>query len=139
MRSPSRSQIRWGRRSTLPTISAFRVDVRPPSLRHVPESAWQRLMFWLLAPAPQDAAPPLNRLPLVRAEFLSALDDVRINVDALRERIQGAHSLRDLWHLRSELFSTLAVALTQAQAEERLSKLNHHFPSRAPRSQFSPG
>ncbi len=97
-------------------------------------------MFWLLAPAPQDAAPPLNRLPVVRAEFLASLADIgTAEVDALRERIEKAHSLRDLWHLRSEVFSTLGVALTQTQAEERVGKLNRHFPTRAPRTQFSPG
>ena len=131
---------RWGRSSTLSAPSAFRVEVRPPSLRHAPESVWQRVMFWLLAPAPQDAAPPLNRLPLVRAEFLATLADVETGeVDALRDRITSANSLRDLWHLRSEVFSTLGVALSQRQAEERLSKLNRHFPTRAPRTQYSPG
>ena len=131
---------RWGRSSTLSAPSAFRVEVRPPSLRHAPESVWQRVMFWLLAPAPQDAAPPLNRLPLVRAEFLATLADLETGeVDALRDRITSANSLRDLWHLRSEVFSTLGVALSQRQAEERLSKLNRHFPTRAPRTQFSPG
>jgi len=138
MRSLSRFQ-RWGRSSTLSAPSAFRVEVRPPSLRHAPESLWQRVIFWLLAPAPQDAAPPLNRLPLVRAEFLATLTDVAsLEVQALRERIESAHSLRDLWHLRSEVFSTLGVALSQTQAEERLAKLNRHFPTRAPRTQFSP-
>ena len=138
MRSPSRLP-RWGRRSTLSAPSAFRVEVRPPSLRHAPESVWQRVMFWLLAPAPQEAAPPLNRLPVVRAEFLATLVDVANgDIDALRNRISNANSLRDLWHLRSEVFSTLGVALSQTQAEERLSKLNRHFPTRAPRSQFLP-
>ena len=138
MRSFSRLN-RWGRRSTLSAPSAFRVEVRPPSLRHAPESAWQRVMFWLLAPAPQEAAPPLNRLPLVRAEFLNTLVDVvTLEADALRERISAAHSLRDLWHLRTEVYSTLGVALSQTQAEDRLSRLNRHFPTRAPRPQFSP-
>ena len=139
MRSLSRFP-RWGRRSTLLAPSAFRVEVKPPSLRHAPESAWQRVMFWLLAPAPQEAAPPLNRLPLVRAEFLATLADVaNTEVEALRNRIESAHSLRDLWHLRSEVFSTLGVALSQTQAEERLGRLNRHFPTRTPRTQYSPG
>ena len=55
-------------RSTLSTPSAFRVEVRPPSLRHAPASWGQRLLFWLLAPAPQDAAPPINRLPGVKRD-----------------------------------------------------------------------
>lgn len=138
MRSLSRFH-RWGRSSTLSAPSAFRVEVRPPSLRHAPESKWHRVLFWLLAPAPQDVAPPLNRLPLVRADFLATLTDVAtLEVQALRERIESAHSLRDLWHLRPEVFGTLGVALSQTQAEERLAKLNRHFPTRAPRTQFSP-
>lgn len=128
----------WGRRSTLSAPSAFRVEVRPPSLRNAPDSLWQRLMFWLLAPAPQEAAPPLNRLPLVRAEFLATLQDLDSHdVQSLRSRIEEARSLRDLWHLRNQMFSTLGVALTQCQAEERVIKLNRHFPTRAPRTQLS--
>ncbi len=138
MRSLSRFH-RWGRSSTLSAPSAFRVEVRPPSLRHAPESIWQRVLFWLLAPAPQEAAPPLNRLPHVRAEFLATLTDVdTAEIQALRQRIESAQSLRDLWHLRSEVFGTLGVALSQTQAEERLAKLNRHFPTRAPRTQFAP-
>ena len=51
---------RWSRRSTLLASSSLRVEVCPPSLCHAPANLWQRVMFWMLAPAPQDAAPPLN-------------------------------------------------------------------------------
>lgn len=126
------------RGSTLQTPSAFRLEVRPPSLRHAPASGWQRLMFWLLAPAPQDAAPPLNRLPGVRTEFLQALADIDDgDAEALRWRIHRAASLRELWHLRSEVFSAVGRAHSEALAEQRLTQLNRHFPTRAPRSQFS--
>jgi hypothetical protein len=134
-----RRLTRWGRRSTLTAPSAFRVEVRPPSLRHVPSSAWQRALFWLMAPAPQDAAPPLNRLPLVRTEFLGTLADVDSEgAAALRWRIHNAHSLRELWHLRADVFSVVGVAHSEALAEERVTLLNRHFPTRAPRSQFAP-
>jgi hypothetical protein len=131
---------RLGRPSTLLAPSAFRVEVRPPSLRYAPGgSIWQRVMFWLMAPAPQQAAPPLNRLPVVRAEFLATLQDVQTEgAVALRWRIHQAHSLRELWHLRSDVYSTVGMAHSQAQAEERVNRLNRHFPTRAPRSQFAP-
>ena len=33
-------------------------------------------MFWLMAPAPHEVAPPINRLPGVRMEFLATLSDI---------------------------------------------------------------
>jgi hypothetical protein len=115
------------------------MEVCPPSLRCAPGGGWQRLLFWLMAPAPRDAAPPLNRLPGVRSEFLAALADVAAeDADKLRGRISDARSLRELWHLRAELYRVVGVAHSQAEAENRLALLNHHFPTRAPRSQFAP-
>ncbi len=94
-------------------------------------------MFWLLAPAPQEAAPPLNRLPRVREDFMFAVADLPGEpAHALRHRILHAHSLRDLWHLRAEVFSLVSVEHAQSEAEQRLLRLNRHFPMRATRSQF---
>lgn len=115
------------------------LDTSPPSLRHAPDSAWQRFMFWLLAPAPQEAAPPRNRLPAVREDFLLAIADVPgAAAHALRHRIVHAHSLRDLWHLRAEVFNVVGIEHAQCEAEQRLLHLNRHFPVRsgARRSQF---
>ena len=96
-------------------------------------------MFWLMAPAPQDAAPPLNRLPLVRQEFMAAMADLSsIDAERVRWRVQEARSLRELWHVRADLYRTVAVAHSQSEAESRLLLLNRHFPTRAPRSQFGP-
>ena len=129
---------RWGRRSTLLDSSAMRVQCGPPSLRHAPGSLWQRLMFWLMAPAPHDAAPPLSRLPRVRTDFMAALADISTEeADRLRLRIHEARSLRELWHVRAELYRLVAVAHSQTHAEQRLLLLNRHFPTRAPRSQLA--
>lgn len=128
---------RWGRRSTLGPGANSRIGVDPPSLRQAPDSAWHRLLFWLLAPGPKDAAPPLNRVPLVRVEFMRAVADViGDDADQLRNRIALSRSLRELWHLRSDLFRLVGVAHNQQEAESRLGSLNQHFPTRAPRSQF---
>jgi len=125
---------RWGARSTLSMPSALRVEVRPPSLRHAPASRWQRIVCWLMAPAPQDTSPPLNRLPGVRAEFLDCLNDVHTEDAAnLCVRVGHARSLRELWHLRTEVYRLVAVQHSQFEAEQRLTRLNRHFPTRAPR------
>ncbi len=96
-------------------------------------------MFWLMAPAPQEAAPPLNRLPGVRIDFLTMLADIECeDAEALRSRIGLCRSLRELWHVRAEMFRLVGVAHSQAEADHRLAQLNRHFPTRAPRSQFAP-
>ena len=128
---------RWSRRSTLLASSSLRVEVCPPSLCHAPANLWQRVMFWMLAPAPQDAAPPLNRLPKVRYAFQAALTDIPgEEADRLRWRLDEARSLRELWHLRAETYRVVGVAHSQTEAEHRLAQLNCHFPTRAPRSQL---
>lgn len=130
---------RWSPRSTLSTPSGGpRLEVRPPSLRHVPASLWQRLLFWLMAPAPQDAAPPLARLPRVRGDFMTALADVpSYEARNLADRISLSHTLRELWHLRADLYRVVAIQHNQFEAEQRLAGLNRHFPTRAPRSGFA--
>ena len=128
---------RFGRRSTLAASSSFRVEVFAPSLRHAPDSFWQRLMFWLMAPAPQDAAPPLNRLPGVRRDFMAALADINaVDAERLRSRIGATRSLRDLWHLRADVYRVVGVNHRESEADTRLARLNRHFPTRAPRSQL---
>ncbi len=114
-----------------------RLEVCPPSLRVAPDSSWQRLMFWLMAPAPSDAAPPTRRLPAVRADFSAVLAGVDSDEgDRLRQRIQASHSLRELWHLRSDVYRLVGLAFSQREAESRLAGLNRHFQTRAARSQF---
>jgi hypothetical protein len=130
---------RHSRRIPFSASSRLRVEVRPPSLRHEPSGPWQRLVFWLLAPAPMDAAPPLNRLPSVRTEFAACLKDLPFEaVAGLAERIDRARSLRDLWHLRAEVYRAIGVHRGQTEAEIRVTRLNRHFPTRAPRGGMEP-
>ena len=126
-------------RSTLTPSRLPHAEVRPPSLRHAPSSPWQRLMFWLVAPAPQDAAPPLNRLPSVRQDFQLALADVDEAAAYIMScRITQARSLREMWHLRTDIYTLIAQQRSEFEAAQRLSQLNRHFPTRAPRSGFAP-
>ncbi len=129
---------RWGRPSAVLATGPVRVECAPPSLCHAPSGLWQRLLFWLMAPAPHHASPPLSRLPSVRAEFLATVADLaHEEAEKLRWRIHNTRSLRELWHLRADVFSLVAVSCSQREAEQRLLMLNRHFPTRAPRSQFA--
>lgn len=72
-----------------------------------------------------------------RREFLAMLADLSGGETLmLRTRIQRALSLRELWHLRAEVFSLVAVQRNQTEAEDRLAWLNRYFPTRSPRSGF---
>lgn len=140
MHTPQILIHRWSR-PTRPAEgpSSLRHEVRPPSLRQAPASFWHRLWFWLTAPAPTEAAPPVQRLPLIRDDFLETLQDLGgDDAAALRWRVGQSRSLRELWHLRAEVYRLVGVHRSQAEAERRLAELNRHFPTRAPRSGFMP-
>jgi hypothetical protein len=132
-------------RDTLPTLP--RTECMPPTLVTPPVvgSWWQRLLHWLMSPGVgtlPGSAPPPNRLQGVKREFGALLADLdNSGAEQLRWRIQHAHSLRELWHLRSEVYNALALAHSQAEAATRLALVDTHFPVRAAQrstiSQFS--
>jgi hypothetical protein len=118
------------------SLMQSRVEVCPPELW--PSSlGWRAtLRRWLqrspwLAPATR----PINRLARVKQEFHAAAADLPPTLlDGLGERIECARSLREFWHLRSPLYSAVALGLSQQEADRRLMRLNRHFPTRAPRA-----
>ena len=77
------------------------------------------------------------RLTSVRNEFIDALDDIPGHAadDAIAQ-IYAAASMHDLWHLRLDVFNLVSCHHDQAEADQRLSQLNRHFPTRSPRSGF---
>jgi hypothetical protein len=118
-----------------------RVEVCPPEL--FPSSvSWQGRMQRFTQRMLQHAAPwlpaparPVNRLAVAKQEFLDSVSDLGTEpARQLLERIERARSLREMWHLRSPLYGEVAMALSQAEAERRLARLNRHFPTRAPRA-----
>lgn len=124
------------RDSGMPSSLTTRIEVCPPAL-WPPSSLtfWGRARRWLARSAwtPADQR-PVNRLALVKDEFRRSLDDLRsAEASALSERIDRARSLREMWHLRSVLYGLLAMAFDQREAEQRMGRLNRHFPVRAPR------
>jgi hypothetical protein len=96
-----------------------------------PLSGWQRLLGWIVSAGSDESRVPVGRLMAVRSEFVAALDDLDPGRTALlRQRIARAASMRDLWHLRSDLYSAVSLQHSQTEAERRVSSLNRHFAGR---------
>lgn len=119
-----------------------RIEVCPPSVIPGEDPLWFRLSRWFQQPSPFDrlrGPAPINRLQAVQRDFAASMADIDTErVMQLRLRVERAVSLRELWHLRPAMFGAISLHLSQAEAERRMSQLNRHFPTRAPRSGFSP-
>ena len=131
------------RRPAAPASSLMpsRIEVCPPELWPSSLSWRGRFTRWTqrvanqVAPWLPEPARPVNRLAVVKNEFTDTLSDLNLNeVHGLLGQIDRARSLREMWHLRSSVFGEVAMALSQAEAERRLARLNRHFPVRAQRS-----
>lgn len=141
MHLPDLAAEQWVRTTQILNESPARPRPQPgpPALPEASATWLKRAWLWLAAPAPQDTVPSLERLDLVQDDFLGALADVGPDAATeLRRRIERARSMRELWHLRAEVYRLVAVQHSQAEAEARLADLNRHFPTRAPRSGFAP-
>ncbi|MCK7491762.1 MAG: hypothetical protein MZW92_08880 [Comamonadaceae bacterium] len=105
--------------------------VPPPSLRTAPTSRWDRFVFWLTAPDALDAAPPTSGLPAVRDAFRERMVDLAGDESLrLADQVQQARTLRELWHLRAELYRVVALEHSQAEAARRVAGLDRHFTTR---------
>jgi hypothetical protein len=133
-------------RSRLPASAGSRIESCPPARGETRPSWKQRVRAWLSQAlagtgAPTKPTEPTGATPLVlvRLEFATCLDDIHTrHADDLLQRIRRARSLRDLWHLRTDVFNVVSHHAGQHEARTRLARLNRHFPSRAPRSSFAP-
>jgi hypothetical protein len=120
------------RKPAAPTT--LRMSVCPPEVCPQRGSLWNATLRWLVGGAVKPV--PSLRTPLERArcEFVEAMEGlVDLDTGDLLRRAQHARSLRELWHLRSELYTTIARRLSQPEADARLARVNQHFPTRAQR------
>jgi hypothetical protein len=135
---------RWFDATTLrPAGRGASPEVCPPRLAR--SRPWQTIVReWLTAGWPRRAepaqAPRLTpALEAIRQEFIDAVEGTHAPAaDDLLDRIHFARSLRELWHLRAEVFRLVALHRSQSEADARLAALNRHFPTRSPRSGFGP-
>jgi hypothetical protein len=128
----------------LRTVSQ-RTEVFPPD-RLYRVSRWHRgLRDWLNTgwdvsrPADLDAWPsqtsvrPAARSGVaeMRHAFVQALDDLdTAAAQTLRDQIARARSPRELWHLRTAVYTLIATQHSESQAQSRMTALNHLFPLR---------
>ena len=115
--------------------TTLRMNVCPPDVCPQPESLWSATLRWLVG-GNVEVVPSL-RTPLekARSEFVAALEGLLdADHDGLLKRAQHARSLRELWHLRSELYTLIARRVSQSEADARLARVNQHFPTRAQRT-----
>ncbi|MGE5453342.1 MAG: hypothetical protein ACM3VZ_16055 [Acidobacteriota bacterium] len=120
------------------SLGQRRAEVQPPTLFSRSRPAWKRWLVgawqWLWDLDDDDMATPLQGLAGVKNEFHTALWDLQsIRANQVRDQITHARSLRELWHLRADVFRVVALHRGQSEAEMRMESLDAHFPIRASR------
>lgn len=134
---PSLSFVRrlLSRQSAAGKPRRLRTSVAPPSRWADSDlSFWSAIWQWIWTGQVELCSPPAATpvLQMARDDFCAVLADLHgDSVADLRERARFAQSLRELWHLRAELYSLISYHLDQASAEERLARVNRHFPAQA--------
>lgn len=123
-----RGMVRW-LGATAFTQEPRPTEVRPPARwgeHH--ESMWSSFLGWLREAHP-DQPDRVRVIDAARTDFQHAMADLcSADANGLRQRVAVARSLRELWHLRTELYGLVARHLSQRQAEQRLALVNRHFP-----------
>jgi len=109
------------------------------------DSIWQTLLRrrpadvepWAAQAQMPDARRQAN-VTVARVQFQASLQGLSGDtVEALERSICRSRNLRDLWHLRAWLYTEVARAYSQHEAERRLQALNSFFCSQAAMLNFS--
>lgn len=119
-----------------------RLEICPPQ-RKLAQAWLSRVRSWLSAgwngtPLQEDTGVDRSLvLAAARQDFFQSVVDLTLPAAAkLLDRIEFARTMRDLWHLRAEVFALVSLERSQQEADRRLTLLNRHFPTRSPRSGF---
>lgn len=131
------------RRPPVSRTRPARLEICPPQ-RGLSSQAWlSRVRSWLSAgwngtPLQEDTGVDRSLvLAAARQDFFQSVVDLTLPAAAkLLDRIEFARTMRDLWHLRAEVFALVSLERSQQEADRRLTLLNRHFPTRSPRSGF---
>ncbi len=112
--------------------------IRPPAPWHQPDSVWHQLCQWLSS-APDKTPRAQRQLVAARQDCAQALCD--LDDQAARDlalRCHSARSLREIWHLRAEVYSLVARRLNQGEADRRLQTINRHYTATVTTPRNSP-
>lgn len=114
-----------------------RTQVVPPSLFSRSRPLWKSWLsgfwcwLWDMDELPRTPAPTTG-LRKVKSEFNSAMWDLQsMRANQVRSQVEQARSLRELWHLRADVFRVISVHRGQIEAQLRLDALDSHFPVRS--------
>lgn len=114
-----------------------RTQVVPPSLFSRSRPLWKSWLasfwcwLWDMDELPRTPAPATG-LRRVKSEFNSAMWDLQsLRANQVRSLVEQARSLRELWHLRADVFRVISVHRGQIEAQLRLDALDSHFPVRS--------
>lgn len=117
--------------------AARRVGVTPPAQFAPAQPLWKSwcrgLWNWLWdngeSPRPPSS---VNGLRAIKTEFVASLWDLQsLRANQVRDQIETSRSLRELWHLRADVFKVISTHRGQIEAQLRLDALDSHFPVRA--------
>lgn len=129
----------WRRSRPAPATDLLttRLEVKPPAMWGQAEPVWRTFWHWLRADDVEEISH--SRIELAREDFCQALSDLEtVEAGDLRHRARHARSLRELWHLRPELYHLIACRHSQREAEKRMAMVNQHFPVEATPSRLPP-
>ena len=103
-----------------------RFGAQPPALMRWIANAWR----WLWdQEAPPPPPIPMGEIRQIRAAFHAALIDMASpKAYQVRYQIEASRSLRELWHLRADIFEIVAENRGEGEAKARVAILNRHFP-----------
>lgn len=134
---PHQSELLSSLDETPSGLGSRRVEVAPPSLFSRSQPVWKTWLkgFWSWLWELDEAQPQpaqMGGLLMVKTEFCSALWDLQsMRANQVRDMIDRARSLRELWHLRADVFRVISVHRGQVEAQQRLDGLDSHFPVRS--------
>lgn len=118
-----------------------RAEAAPPTLFRRARPAWLTAFrgFWCWLWDMEEAQPSVSSaggLGKVKAEFHAAMWDLQsLQANEVRDHVEHARSLRELWHLRAQVFKVISVHRGQMEAQLRLDGLDAHFPVKSSRKQ----
>jgi len=125
--------------SDLSGSASRRASVTPPSQFAPPQPLWKLWArgFWNWLWDNDESPRPLasaTGLRAIKTEFVASLWDLQsLRANQVRDQIETARSLRELWHLRADVFKVISTHRGQIEAQLRLDALDSHFPVRASR------
>lgn len=130
---PTRAGIDNSHALSTPHTSSPSADAKSGNSTLLTIQKWANRVITRLLDFGSHAQTPGTEIRKARAAFHKALSDVHSpRAFGIRYQIEASRTLSELWHLRADVFRTIADGRGEGEAKDRVSRLDHHFP-RGPR------